>query len=111
MADQVTNEMIERCARAIAGLMGPAFDELPRHTVELREWRRSGKAPYTLDHTQDDLREIARAVLKELMTPTDEMVEAGLDAPLTSLGNGQYTHPHPKDVWAAMLTKALEEGE
>lgn len=86
----MTNEMIERCARAV-------HEALSRANVMAY-----------LDMPEDTASIAARAVLQTLMTPTDEMVEAGERA----AWDHDNHMPAPRAMkagWTAMLTEALEE--
>lgn len=100
----MTNEMIERCARALAAL----------RIRTVRRWDTPGDEieamlPASIEHAwRDHVRE-ARAVLKELMEPTSEMVDAGRYAVCSEFDEWGETIDPVRDCWTAMLTKALEE--
>jgi hypothetical protein len=57
-------------ARHLAGYIGPEFDSLPRDKTQLQEWKRVGGAGQ-IDHTQDDLLEIAQAAISYLSATTE----------------------------------------
>lgn len=99
----MTNEMIEKCARALCAAEGLDPDGAVMHGfTTMRAWE--SREPR------------ARAVLQTLMTPTDEMVEAGawveatgtMDQRCETQGVGRLG---AKDTWTAMLTQALNEEE
>lgn len=81
------NEMILRMARAIGS-------ELEKDDMPEGGWGAL-------------MRDAARATLKAMRDPTEAMIRAGENTPLTSLGNGQYADPRPEAVYRAMIDTAL----
>jgi len=86
----MTTEMVERVAKAIC----EAYGHYPDERVAS-----SGKEAW-----EYKVRE-ARAAIRALMEPTEEMVSKGSD------GSSQYAADLAKHTWQAMLTAALGEDQ
>ncbi len=93
--------MKRKLAETIAGHLGHPFGDLPKTNKER-------KINYAYDNSQEDLLDIAEAVLKAMMEPSEAMIEAGHEA----------YHPSPdyglddEDLglaYKAMINAALEE--
>lgn len=69
----MSDKLQSAVADAIAPMMGPPMDELPKNRIEQRHWRRHGIDP---GHTQSEVREIAAKAI----AITLQEVEAHLQA-------------------------------
>ena len=120
MAEQ---SMRERVARVCCKSYGDEYDEQPKDLAALRaeRSRQRGGKPFTVDGvehdadtvfaydpglpTQADWLEMADAVLAEIETPTEGMIDAARN-PLVANGSPMSKGPH--EVWRAMIRAARE---
>ena len=91
--------MIERVARAIAGHVGPSFDDLPKDHAEYMKSRYT-----TSDETQESMLETAVAVIEAMRDPTEEMQRAGF-----SSEDEDGNWGGPSECWDNMIETALNE--
>ena len=84
-------DMVEKVAKELAGhVQGLTWDELPEHRKAVTPRAEWGKHCF---------RDMARAAIRALMEPTEEMLDVGLAA---IKDNG------PTQIWQAMLKAALQ---
>ena len=90
-------DMVEKVARELAGhVQGLPWDELPEHRKAVTPRAEWGKLCF---------RDMARAAIRALMEPTEEMLKAR---------EGLYDFPpdqEDREDWQAMLKAALDEPE
>lgn len=100
---------IEAVARALY-CASEAVVPCPENKAHLDYWFSDHPTNAGDDCVREEMEAWARAALTALSENiTPEMVEAGRDAPLVALGNGQYRDPHPADVFRAMLNQAVKK--
>lgn len=103
----MSETMVERVARAIAGSNGDDFDAIPKNKSE---WNREsgkfgGRFRDINEPMQGDYRDMARVAFWEMRRVTGRMMAAGLAV--------QADDPaaHPNAYWSAMVDAALSEGQ